>query len=118
MMVPELQGELLDAARAADTSVRHVYDPFVGCGTTLAEAMIRGLDFAGKDINPLAVLACRVKAGPYFPAAIRRKTELLLDRMATDSRRTIDVSFPGREKWFDDSVAVGLSRIRRAVCGE
>ena len=58
MMVPEMQGELIDVVLEEDPDVRTLLDPFVGSGTTLGEAMCRGLDFLGIDINPLAVLAC------------------------------------------------------------
>lgn len=56
MMVPEMQGELIDAIQSVDQNVNTVFDPFVGSGTTLGESMIRGLDFVGHDINPLAIL--------------------------------------------------------------
>lgn len=39
-----------------------VLDPFAGVGTTLVEAMLGGHDAVGFEINPYAVLACRVKA--------------------------------------------------------
>lgn len=38
-----------------------VLDPFVGSGTTLVEACVRGLAAVGVDIHPLAVLLSRVK---------------------------------------------------------
>ncbi|HGF7238972.1 TPA: DNA methyltransferase, partial [Vibrio cholerae] len=60
MMVPEMQGELIDAVLSEDRNVKRLFDPFVGSGTTLGEAMCRGLDFLGIDINPLAILACEV----------------------------------------------------------
>lgn len=38
-----------------------VLDPFAGVGTTLVEAAFQGHDVVGFEINPYAVLACRVK---------------------------------------------------------
>ncbi len=66
MMVPAMQGELIDAVLEIDSNVTSIIDPFVGSGTTLGEAMRRGLDFVGMDINPLSILACEVKSGPLF----------------------------------------------------
>lgn len=45
MMVPEMQGELIDAVLDVDKNVKRIFDPFVGSGTTMGEAMCRGLDF-------------------------------------------------------------------------
>lgn len=39
MMVPELQGALLDDLLVADPSVRSVYDPFMGSGTVRLESI-------------------------------------------------------------------------------
>jgi DNA modification methylase len=38
-----------------------VLDPFAGVGTTLVQAMLNGIDSIGFEINPYAVLACKVK---------------------------------------------------------
>ncbi len=59
MMVPQMQGELIDAIQSEDKNITTVFDPFVGSGTTLGESMMRGLDFVGHDINHLQYL--RVK---------------------------------------------------------
>ena len=56
MMVPELQGALLDDLRAVSPGSELVYDPFAGSGTVMLESLYRGLEFHGSDINPLAIL--------------------------------------------------------------
>lgn len=48
-----------------------VFDPFCGSGTTLVEALVRGRDAVGIDINPLAVLISRVKTTRSDPEALR-----------------------------------------------
>ena len=48
-----------------------VFDPFCGSGTTLVEAVVRGRDAVGTDINPLAVLISRVKTTRCDPEALR-----------------------------------------------
>lgn len=45
MMVPRMQGDILDVLLAADPSIQSIWDPFVGAGTTLTEAMLRGGGF-------------------------------------------------------------------------
>ena len=69
MMFPQMQRELLDRLRE-ESSASAAYDPFVGAGTTLAEAMLQGIDFLGTDINRLAILLCSAKAGPFFIDAL------------------------------------------------
>lgn len=42
-----------------------VYDPFCGCGTTLVEANVLGIDSIGTDISEFNVLLSRVKTAEY-----------------------------------------------------
>lgn len=115
MMIPEMQGELIDAVLAGDKNVRRILDPFVGSGTTLGETMCRGLDFFGIDINPLAILACEVKSGPLYVKRLREKSKFLLDAIIEDSCSRIEVQFPDIDKWFNHNVQLELSAIYRAI---
>jgi hypothetical protein len=117
MMVPQMQHDILRVLRA-EFDLPRVWDGFVGSGTTLAASMNLGLDFVGRDINPLAILICRVKAGPYHVAAFARSAQRVLDRSRIDSGRKIEVIFPNWQKWFRLSTGIALSRIRRAVLAE
>ena len=52
-----------------------VLDPFSGVGTTLVESLKAGIPSIGFEINPYAVLACRVKAEiPHYDAASLEET--------------------------------------------
>jgi DNA modification methylase len=42
-----------------------VYDPFCGCGTTLVEANVLGIDSIGTDISEFNVLLSKVKTAEY-----------------------------------------------------
>lgn len=117
MMVPQMQHDILQVLRHEFDTPR-VWDPFVGSGTTLEESMNLGLDFVGRDINPLAILICRVKGGPYHVNAFASSAQRVLDRSAADRGRTIGATFPKWRKWFRFDVALTLSRIRRAVLAE
>ncbi|EMK6867504.1 site-specific DNA-methyltransferase, partial [Vibrio cholerae] len=118
MMVPEMQGELIDAVLSEDRNVKRLFDPFVGSGTTLGEAMCRGLDFLGIDINPLAILACEVKSGPLYIKRLNEKTDELLVKIKNDHSTVIAVKFDGINKWFLDDVQRELSAIYRAIKSE
>lgn len=118
MMVPKMQGVLLDTLLAASPQIHHVCDPFVGAGTTLVESLVRGLDFSGFDINPLAILLCSAKSQCFSSKTFAAKADEVTARSASDCRRTIDIRFPGRDKWFSNRAAIELSRIRRSVIAE
>lgn len=117
MMVPQMQHDILDVLRS-DFDAPRVWDAFVGSGTTLAESMNLGLDFVGRDINPLAILICRVKAGPYHVDAFASSAQRVLDSSNSDRGRKIEVLFPNWQKWFRVDVALALSRLRRAIRDE
>jgi len=117
MMVPQMQHDILRLLLREFDAPR-VWDPFVGSGTTLAEAMNLGLDFIGRDINPLAILICRVKAGPYHVDAFATSSARVLEKASGDRAKRIEVVFPNWRKWFRRDVALALSRLRRAILEE
>ena len=116
MMVPRMQGDILDAIIPGVGADRHVLDPFVGSGTVMTESTVRSLDFVGVDINPLAVMVCEAKAAIDAGTDVDGATETVVAALRSDVCETIDAEFPNRSKWFTDETAVCLSRIRRAIC--
>jgi hypothetical protein len=115
MMVPCMQGDIIDAILASTTGGCRVLDPFVGSGTVMTEALVRDLDFTGIDINPLAVLVCEAKAAIDSGADVEGAAQTLLEALRLDVTETIDADFPGRTKWFDDASAVKFSALRRSI---
>jgi len=115
MMVPNLQGNILAAIKEVSPTSQQVLDPFVGSGTVLVESMNLGLDFSGVDINPLAVLSCLAKSGPYFVDAFSDKASQLTARILADGTSRHESSFSGRDKWFEPEVALGISKVARNI---
>lgn len=115
MMVPQVARAVLKEACKVHPQIDTVGDPFAGSGTILTESMLKGLAFTGTDINPLAILLCRVKAGPFFVDALDDKATEILARIDADLRTAMEASFPNRDKWFERDVLISLSRIRRAI---
>jgi 16S rRNA G966 N2-methylase RsmD len=115
MMVPNLQGNILEAIMQASPGTTDILDPFVGSGTVLVESMSRGLNFTGVDINPLAALSCLVKSGPYYIEAFQEKVLALYARIVCDPRRAYYVDFAGRDKWFLPQVTRDISLIARNI---
>lgn len=118
MMVPQMARTVLEQACVIHPEIERVGDPFVGSGTILTESMFRGLSFTGMDINPLAILLCRVKAGPFFIGALTEKVQQVIFRIEADPYSNVEVNFINRDKWFQSDVQVALSKIRRAILRE
>ena len=117
MMVPELQGALLDDLRAVSPASELVYDPFAGSGTVMLESLYRGLEFHGSDINPLAILLCQVKANPPTVAAGESAVSRVAERTAAIKSPTVPV-FAGVDKWFKPEIKAGLAQLRAAILDE
>ena len=115
MMVPAMQSELLTSVRKAVPRTRHVCDPFLGSGTALTEAIASGFDFTGFDLNPLALLISKVKAGPFDVAALAQTADEVAARIARDKSSRYEFNFVGMNKWLLRSNIIGLSKISRAV---
>lgn len=114
MMVPELQGALLDDVLAIDPSVSSVYDPFTGSGTVLVESITRGLAFVGGDINPMAILLSSVKADPPTRDEARGAYKETMRRTRIDTPSS-GRTFFGRDKWFTPRLLDELERLRVAI---
>lgn len=115
MMVPRMQGALLDAFMDSGLRQPRVLDSFAGSGTILLEAMKRGLDFCGLDVNPLAILLCRVKKGPFLVDCIEDEATSLIRRLRRADGMSPAVEFPNAGKWFSAGTIARLSRIHRAI---
>lgn len=115
MMVPQIAKSILEQACSVHPEIERVGDPFVGSGTIMTESMMRGLSFSGTDINPLAVLLCHVKKGPFLIKTLNKKAEGLLHRIQNDDNSEIEANFPNIDKWFNRDVKIALSKIRRAI---
>ena len=118
MMVPAMQGKLLDVLCDVLGKQISVVDPFIGSGTTLVESMRRGLNFWGQDVNPLAVLISLSKTGPFDVSELEGAVARTYDTAKGDHSCSVTVNFFGRDKWFSSSVLINLSRIRRAIQNE
>ncbi len=122
---PVLTGQILMAfARAAGQQPPLVLDLMCGSGTTLVEAQKLRMHSIGVDVNPLALLACRVKTRMVPPAAAAtilasaRQFALTLSPQPGplaqwDERiRSTIPTFPNRDRWFPQKVQHDLAAVR------
>jgi hypothetical protein len=115
MMVPQVTSAIIDKIIEVQPDFQTIRDPFVGSGTVMTESMLRGLSFYGTDINPLAILLCQVKSGPFFIDILLKKAEELKARIKNDKDTNVEVNFPNKNKWFTKSAQIWLSKIRRSI---
>lgn len=57
-MIPQIASKLLDMF---GTKAKLLFDPYCGTGTSQVEALLRGIDAVGTDLNPLARLIAQAK---------------------------------------------------------
>ena len=85
---PHLPRKLLKAVAGPGT---RVFDPFMGGGTALVEALLLGLEAEGNDLNPVAELVTRERTRP-------RKPEEAEHVLAEARRIAVEVEALRREK--------------------
>ena len=118
MMVPKMQREMLTVClKEMKTTRPKLLDPFVGSGTVLVEGMLNGLDVVAIDINPLAVLLCKVKSTIIDINELEQKTEQILQDVSTCGT-VLNHCFKGIEKWFTPKAVSDLSKVRAAIIKE
>jgi 16S rRNA G966 N2-methylase RsmD len=90
-----------------------ILDPFCGSGTVLLEAVIRGHDAIGIDINPLARLISRVKVTPICPKHLKRHLAGILRRAQDASPTpTPDTTL---DFWFKSGPLQALKALERSI---
>jgi len=104
-----------------------VLDPMVGSGTTVVEALLAGRRALGYDIDPLAVLASRVKTTPLDAAYVAAQRAAIL-RNATlairEGRAELEAALDTRwdeatrafvDYWFTRDTQVELLALLREI---
>ncbi len=120
MMVPKMQREILQVClEQSENKHLKLLDPFAGSGTILVEGMLQGLDIVGIDINPLAILLCKVKTTIIDPKALEKHTKDIVTKIEQLKKSQIEnYSFDGIEKWFTNQAITDLSILRNAIIND
>lgn len=109
---PQLVEMLLDEWQIQPGSV--VVDPFVGAGTTMRSAQIKGIGCIGADLSPLSVLVSNVKVGRYeakcVEAAVKSICQLFESNEICDTRRNKRL-----QRAFQDEEFSRLIGLRQAI---
>lgn len=109
---PQLVEMLLDEWQIQPGSV--VVDPFVGAGTTMRAAQMKGISCIGADLSPLSVLVSNVKVERYEPACV--EATLTSVRQLFEAEKTCDTARNERlQRAFRDAEFARLLRLRQAI---
>lgn len=115
MMVPQMQRDIIEAIVEVFPGTRRTLDPFAGSGTILTESLKLGLSSIAVDINPMALLLCKVKSAGFSPRAVEFAFERVVELWRDDSSEEIEISYQKRHKWFCNTALIELSRVFRAI---
>lgn len=80
MMIPQIARKLI-CDFAPDDTLKMILDPYMGSGTTLVEAAIKGINSVGIDINPLARFIAEVKTTKFSIKAIEESFKYILEKI-------------------------------------
>ena len=69
-MIPQIAAKLLSLF--ADKAAL-LFDPYCGTGTSLVEALVKGINAVGTDLNPLARLIAKAKTSTPNPREIDKQ---------------------------------------------
>lgn len=99
-----------------------VLDPFMGGGTTLLEAMLRGCQAVGTDINPIALRITRARTLRWEEPRLQLFVELcqgLSDASFLDARKKVAVTLSPAAKaqaeWYDPHVLLELQGLHSRI---
>jgi hypothetical protein len=115
MMVSEMQATLLREVAESRNECQRTYDPFLGSGATMLQAMRLGLPFAGGDINPLAVMISRVRSGEAAEMDLEKAINAVCERAQDSLGKQSPPDQPWCRKWFREDVAVALAAMRASI---
>lgn len=118
IMIPQIAGTLMDKYKP-DGKFELLFDPYMGSGTSLVEASVRGVDSIGTDLNPLAHLISTVKTTHYCVDDISAAYAELCEKLEHYCESAvIDKDFSRISNyayWYSEPVLLKLSYLSQII---
>ncbi|MGD9679496.1 MAG: DNA methyltransferase [Vulcanibacillus sp.] len=111
-----IASKAIEKARLSGIDVNTISDVFCGCGTVALEAKLKGINFWGCDINPVATLITKAKTYSY-------NTDTLIKYFRkinkTYTKSKIDANFENAnmrlQYWFNKDQYIDLYRLKKSI---
>lgn len=120
-MIPKLPNLFINSVKSA-IDIHNVYDPFMGSGTTLVEAIRHNLNSTGVDLNPLAVLISKVKTRVLNQSKLEAYKKYIYGTYGQSKKdyknNKLSLKLPAFKNidyWFKDYVIVDLQILRSVI---
>lgn len=114
MMIPQIVRNLLE--EFSNNNTKLLFDPYVGSGTSLVEAKLRGINAIGTDLNPLARLISRTKTNTVSIDKLKQEIEKFKKLfLQSEEYRNIDPLIPNFsiiDTWFKQKNKKDLGYIK------
>ena len=118
MMIPQVARTLIDLYAPKD-KCELIFDPYMGSGTTLVEASIKGINSIGTDINPLARLISKAKTIHFDIDIIKRYiSEIQLIPFSYSPNKVVNTDFSRISNylfWYSENSLYKLSYISQMI---
>lgn len=113
MMIPQIVRKLLEKYQTKDMNL--IFDPYMGSGTTLVEARLRGLNSIGTDLNPLARLMGKAKTNLIDSCKLKNeiikfREEILKEKKGQEIGKIPNFSIIN--SWFKEGTIKELAKIK------
>jgi len=118
-MHPEIAKQLIE--KYASDPKKVVFDPFMGSGGVLVEAILHGNNAIGIDINPFSVLLSKIKTTPLDVTKLNKTFDKILEKSRKDDSNEksyknapegLDLEF-----WYPKGVSDKLQILKHSIFG-
>ena len=118
MMIPQVARTLIEEY-GPKGQLQTILDPYMGSGTTLVEAAIKGVNSIGTDLNPLARMMSKVKTTHYNEDIIKTQfVEISFQLSFYDASKVINRNFERVSNytyWYSEEILLKLSYLNQLI---
>lgn len=118
MMIPQIARTLIEEY-GPKGKLKTILDPYMGSGTTLVEASLKGINSIGIDLNPLARMMSKVKTTHYNEDVIKSQfAEISFHLSFYDASKVHNRNFDrvsNYKYWYSEDVLLKLSYLQQLI---